>query len=229
MNSKQLDPIGGTVSDAGIAAVFPTPIYIKQYAITDQELDPIRTLIKSNLTSNKKDFYGAMSSNSYLLNDESCKDLRIKLKNYLQEYTYCYLGFQGEFEFLQSWVSVKQPGQEHHPHSHANSIVSGVIYFDNLDDCEPITFIRPGTNSNLAQYSMVPSRNEINNEFTYTQVSFDVKNLMLILFPSYLMHFVGANKSQVNRYSMAFNAIPKYSLGLANDLTELNFSQHRKD
>ena len=52
---------------------------------------------------------------------------------------------------------------------------------------------------------------------------------MLILFPSYLMHFVGANKSQVNRYSMAFNAIPKYSLGLANDLTELNFSQHRKD
>ena len=29
------------------------------------------------------------------------------------------------------------------------------------------------------------------------------------------------NQSEVNRYSLAFNAVPKYQLGLQNDLTQL--------
>jgi len=44
---------------------------------------------------------------------------------------------------------------------------------------------------------------------------------MLLLFPSYLQHTVSINESQVNRYSLAFNSMPRYQLGMMNDLTEL--------
>ncbi len=230
MINKQNQSTGGTVSDAGIAAVFAVPIYLKRQAVLDSDIVALRQLAVNHTQKlSSVEYYGAMSKNSYLLNEPNCVELKNKIKNFVQEYAYCYLGFQGQFEITQSWVSVKAPGQEHHPHSHANSIVSGILYFDNDGDCEPINFLRPGYNANLAHYTMTPIRNEINNEFTFTQVSFSVENYMLVLFPSYLMHFVNINKSNVNRYSMAFNAVPKYSLGNQEQLTELNFSHLGKD
>lgn len=230
MINKQKEATGGTVSDAGIAPIFPIPIYLKRHAVEDSDVNPLRQLaVNETHKVSSIDYYGEMSKNNYLLDSDHCVNLKRKLKQYVQEYAYCYLGYQGQFEFTQSWVSVKKPGQEHHPHSHTNSMISGVLYFDNEGDCEPINFLKPGTSSNLPYYTMTPVRNEVNNEFTFSQVSFAVENYMLILFPSYLMHFVSTNKSYVNRYSMAFNTVPKYSLGNSDELTELDFTRLGKD
>jgi hypothetical protein len=46
---------------------------------------------------------------------------------------------------------------------------------------------------------------------------------MVCLFPSWLAHKVQGNESKTNRYSIAFNAVPKYALGAEKELTELIF------
>ena len=49
------------------------------------------------------------------------------------------------------------------------------------------------------------------------------ENFKLILFPSYLEHFVESNKSDTPRISLSMNTFIKGSIGIKDDLTEVIF------
>ena len=78
--------------------------------------------------------YGEKSKNTYILNEPECKEL----KDFILSHSLTYgkiLGIKcDEYKLTQSWISLKYPNQQHFRHSHSNSVLSGVFYYDTLYD-----------------------------------------------------------------------------------------------
>lgn len=215
---KQLAGAAVNVGNAEVVGLFPIPVYIQQNAVEENDIKNLRDvelLPEHDFTAN----YGFQSASSYILNLPEYSALREKIKYYVNDFANNALGLAGEYEFTQSWVSIKKPYQMHHPHVHPNSIISGVLYFDNVADAESIVFHK---NIDATDYVMRPALDKTKDTiYKHSEAMIQIKNYMLVLFPSYLKHGVMTNQSDVNRYSLAFNAVPKYQLGLQNDLTQL--------
>ena len=63
------------------------------------------------------------------------------------------------------------------------------------------------------------------SKHAWTTFSLEFQPGLLALFPSYLFHSVPVNESDKVRSSVAFNVVPKNSLGQEENLTELNFNK----
>ena len=215
---KQLSSDAVEIGKAEILNLFPIPVYVQKNAVEEDDIKNLRDvelLPEHDFTAN----YGFQSSSSYILDFPTNSKLREKIKYYINDFANNALSFAGEYEITQSWVSIKKPYQMHHPHIHPNSIISGVLYFDNVGSCEGIIFHK---NVDATDFVMRPVLNKLKDSvYQHTEAMIQVENYMLLLFPSYLKHGVMTNQSEVNRYSLAFNAVPKYQLGLQNDLTQL--------
>ena len=215
---KQLSQVSVEQGTAEIINLFPIPVYVQQNSVEENDIKNLRDvelLPEHDFTAN----YGFQSTSSYILNLSENSILREKIKYYINDFANNALGLAGEYEITQSWVSVKKPYQMHHAHVHPNSIISGVLYFDNVTSAENIIFHK---NIDATDYIMRPVLDRTKDTiYQHSEIMVKVNNYMLVLFPSYLKHGVMTNQSEVNRYSLAFNAVPKYQLGLQNDLTQL--------
>jgi len=218
--TSQHQSLNVPTSDAEIVSIFPTPVFVKHNAITYGDLMAIRPLVDNFSDTGLQQIYGNTTADTYILNHSTLSVVRQKLLGYVHEYTTNVLGLAGEYDITQSWISVKQPGQAHLKHNHANSVVSGVLYFDNEDDTEGLVFLK---NESVNGLTLSPIKDtNVNNIYSANTVTLGIKNFMLTLFPSSLMHTVDPNSHSSNRYSLAFNTMPKYQLGMAQSLTEFN-------
>ena len=111
----------------------------------------------------------------------------------------------------QAWLN-KNKSQEYHPtHYHTNSYLSGVLYISCLpNDC--INLIRPTT---LASYGAVNLTfpNKKVTAWNPKVVGVDIKEGDLIIFPSWIPHFVNVNETNKERISLAFNTFPIGEMG----------------
>jgi uncharacterized protein (TIGR02466 family) len=228
--SKQEDYIAkkSDSDDYEVHGLFPIPVYIRENYLEEKDLkilEEIKTLPRTELVDTPN--YGDRSENSYVLNLPYLIPLKLKIQQHITEFANCVMALAGPYEITQSWLSVKRPGQRHIMHSHGNSIISGTFYFDNQEGVDGLTFMK----TEVANcWQMNPLRNpNINNQFSFTEITVNIENNMLILFPSYLCHKVAGNESQHERYCLAFNCVPKYGLGREGDLTELEFSRINRD
>lgn len=207
-----------------VHAIFPVAVYTKENIIDPEKLLPVLEYIKTTpMGSNlRTSVYGEKSENTYILDQPVLQSLKQAINDNVSEYANKVLGLAGGVAITQSWLSVKNPGQEHITHSHSNSIISGVFYFGNGGDVEGLTFSKNAYVSST--WMMDPMINpNISNQFAFTEITLKVENYMICLFPSYLAHKVSTNTTDKPRYSIAFNAVPQYSLGVEGDLTELDF------
>ena len=99
------------------------------------------------------------------------------------------------------WWNINYHKDYNQPHNHRDSILSGVYYIDVPEDSDSkIHFDR----EDEAQYylpRLMPQRNQITAvRATYTPV-----NNGILIFPSWVIHYVDGNKSQKPRISMSFN------------------------
>ena len=229
--SKQEDYIAkkSDTDNYEVHGLFPIPVYIRENYLKEEDLDLFKTLKDSPRSPHVDNtpLYGDRSENSYVLNLPHMIPMKLKIEQHVTEYANCVLALAGEYKITQSWLSVKTPGQRHIMHSHGNSIISGTFYFDNTEEVEGLTFMK----TEVANcWQMSPLRNpNVNNQFSFTEITVDIKNNMLILFPSYLCHKVAGNETKNERYCLAFNCIPKYGLGFEKDLTELEFNRINRD
>ena len=95
---------------------------------------------------------------------------------------------------LNAWFNVNKMGGENLAHSHAGTHVSGVIYFQG-SGTGAISF-----KSLETMYHMVPHNWPFSGTATYLPEDGDI-----ILFPSYLIHWVEPNPIKRERINMAFN------------------------
>lgn len=113
-------------------------------------------------------------------------------------------GFKKEYGFYLSnlWINISQTSAFNRPHIHSDSILSGVYYIDCNVDSGSIVFLHPS----MAQKILI-------NKYTidsFTQFSSGTNFVApqigkLIIFPSWLEHYVEPNVSIEERISIAFN------------------------
>jgi uncharacterized protein (TIGR02466 family) len=102
----------------------------------------------------------------------------------------------------EGWVNVNGKGAFNTPHAHGNYLWSGAYYVDTPEVSSPrsglIEFIDPRRGASGGSELTPPSFSP----------KFQVKprSGLLIIFPSYLLHWVYPNQEEASRVSLAFNA-----------------------
>ena len=102
------------------------------------------------------------------------------------------------------WANVNPLGGSNKPHNHPGAIFSGVFYLQCPDKSGDIHFTHPAVNQNyhFNEYTIT----EYNNVNAGTK-SITPKPGMLLIFPGYQNHYVGANISDKDRIVIGFNMI----------------------
>ena len=120
--------------------------------------------------------------------------------------------FDVEFYFLNSWIVKHYPKDWAQEHMHENSLLSGVYYLDTPKDAGGIVFVKGYNEQEIFPTAITPKVSEY-NYVTSKQMTFKVNPGKLVIFPSNLMHSVEENKSNNNRYSLAFNLFCRGNFG----------------
>ena len=200
-----------------INGIFPCPVYItkRDLNLSSKEEKEIEKLVKGGIKSNVGNF---KTLNSYIF-DSKLKKIKQFCEQQLKIYVKEVINPKEELDFYitQSWLNITRPGEYHHIHSHANSIISGVFYISTEED-DKITFTDP----NIKVKELIKFEQEEYNPFNSTTWFFPSVTNELLLFPSWLTHRVDVNKkATTNRISLSFNTFIKGSLGNKDAKTEL--------
>jgi uncharacterized protein (TIGR02466 family) len=112
------------------------------------------------------------------------------------------------YRIFSSWLTKTDPGGSSDPHSHTNSWLSGV-YYPKGNTSFSIKFY----NDHITQFHTPPKKFNIYNSGEW---SIHPDDNYLILFFSQLRHKIMANNSNEDRYSLAFNILPKGKFGVGD-------------
>jgi uncharacterized protein (TIGR02466 family) len=191
-------------------------ICAENYQFTSSEKKYISELEMIDNTGN------LMSKNDKVLDSKELSKLRLFIDEQIFIFKQKLLQMKdaNEIYITQSWVINSNPNQFHPKHKHPNSVISGVMFFDENNDesLPPIRFHRT--------LEMFPLDFEFDNlnESNAGCRSFETVQGSLILFPSLLEHDVEKNQSDRVRTSISFNTYVRGVVGSREKLTEVNVS-----
>ena len=120
-----------------------------------------------------------------------------------------------DFHITSSWLTKILPSGVSDDHCHSNNWLSG-IYYPDYDPSFQIEFY----NDNKDVFHMEPKEYNIFNSWKWTITP---KKNSLIIFSSRLRHKILENKSSKDRYSLAFNLLPKGVFGDEDSKVHFNF------
>ena len=194
------------------------PLLVWQINLGDILTDKAKKAIDDSLIEGRHNPLGnTTSKSSYVLEHEDLKDfkdaLTLHTKNYFH-YTQ-HPPKETELYITQSWTNLTRQNDEHMGHSHANSLVSAVYYYQTNND--KITFYN-ALGGGLVQLLVA---SEHFNKYNAQSWTVDVKDNDLLIFPSKLSHSVPKKEHTGDRISLAYNTFFKGVIGRHDGLTEL--------
>ena len=204
-----------------IEGLFPTPLYI---ANRDSDLDStekkeIEDIIEEGMYLDSN----MTTHNTYIFNNK-LKKLKQFCEMHIDNYVNQLLNHEEETNYYitQSWLSTTKPGEYHHTHYHSNSLISGTFYISTAEG-DMITCVDPNAGNKERGLKSEPKEHNIWNALEW---SLPVNNNLLLLFPSWLSHYVPINESTRSepRMTIAFNTFAKGIFGNAKFRTELILS-----
>jgi uncharacterized protein (TIGR02466 family) len=205
------------MTKAVIHSIFPTPVYATKIdrGFTKQELQFVKQQ-KKHCISNEGNIN---TKDNYILNRKEFKNIKKFLDKHCKEYLDTVICPKNNIELYitQSWLNYTEANQYHHKHSHPNSVVSGVFYFDSDVKNDKIFFSHPTTYQQIRPETDKEKFNLWNSETWF----FPVETGQLIMFPSSTTHQVETKKGNNTRISLAFNTFYKGTIGSNSLLTEL--------
>jgi len=198
--------------DGLIDHIFGKVIYSTHIDIdTEAIIDNLGIPRKSTKQRAMKDYPDSPKETLYVLERPEFKYLKEAVIEKIYEYTKDVMKWPCDFEITTSWFNEIEPGDGSHSHCHTNALISGVVYLRANPDSGNITF----TDWSYKQIRPIPTEHWIHNAQQWTYVP---ENKMMLIFPSDLWHKIEENKSNENRYSLAFNVMPVGTIG--NDNTD---------
>jgi len=198
------------------------PLFSQPVGVYDLDLDPKKTLKKIKKIpfqpfgqSNEERRYGhrTSASKSYQVLNE-LPDLRDEIHNALLYHIREVLRFNIGFHIFSSWASRTAPQGYALSHCHSNAWLTGCYYMQAHPSFE-IQFKAPV--SPAWHMPFLPGPTHLNIYSAATWIIPSVPGRLLI-FPSVIHHEILRNDSKIDRYSIAFNLIPRGALG-TNDGT----------
>ena len=193
-----------------VHALFPDPVFVKKIDYTDKEFEELKKLPLCNNTKNFK------SVNYSVIELPQFKTLKTKIEECVNDFV-DFLNYDVKLKITLSWLNVSKKGNSHHLHNHANSVLSGVMYFSDDDDPMPEIVFKKYDGKTVWQF--------VNNDGWHwgntSEMQFSPIRGDLILFPSYMFHSVNENPTDKPRYSIAFNTFPCSDFGNVNRLNKV--------
>jgi uncharacterized protein (TIGR02466 family) len=189
--------------------IFPTVVYNADNCLEEEHIESMKKHIMSSY--NKNPITGWQSSPNLTEHKEykSLVDIiHANIKNVFTDLKYEY----DDYVITDMWSNVSKKGEFHRPHTHSNNILSGVYYIqiDNNDRAD-IQFYDPRPQSDV----LTPKVKEQNKENSHVWYWPSIVNRM-VLFPSWLQHYVSTNDSNTPRISIAFNVMLKGIVGASS-------------
>ena len=108
-----------------------------------------------------------------------------------------------DFAITGCWANINPPGSPHNPHTHPNNLLSGVYYVQAPEGADSICFHEP-----RPQVDIISPRYKRTNTYNAMIATQPIKPGLLVIFPSWIVHSVVANRSKGLRISVAFNIMP---------------------
>ena len=202
--------------------LFPIPLYVNTYDGYTTEV--IKYFDSQEMNPAFGGGYGMISKNSYVVDNPVCNELNKFFMSCFEEFATQIMRYRyKELEFAQSWITHKQPGQFHKAHTHPNTLLAGVFYYDWQPDDAAICFSKDVKSFNrsylepslLADYQSYP--------YSQEEIYFTPQQNNFIIFPSYLTHGVPPNKTNRVRKALGVNALTKGTLGDQETISEIIF------
>ena len=174
--------------------------------------------------------YGLHSKNTYIMDEPECVDLKKFVLNLAKDFAQNTLMYDyEEWIFSQTWVSWKEPGQQHVPHTHPNSIISAVFFYGYGEEETPaIQFHKndfAGTGQSIMLREIQTKKGERTSPYAWKTFTVNFKAGLLLMFPSHFRHSVPINQTKYTRKSVSMNIVPKGMIGDPHSLTELLFQK----
>ena len=105
-----------------------------------------------------------------------------------------------EVKITGMWAVINKKNSSNTMHIHSNNYISAAYYVKAPKNCGDIVFYDPRFAATY-RYPKISKTNKLNSNI----VSFQPKEGMLVLFPSYLQHSVNVNKTDEERIVISFN------------------------
>tara|TARA_Y100001951_G_C11194199_1_gene213309 strand:- start:50 stop:706 length:657 start_codon:yes stop_codon:yes gene_type:complete len=206
-----------------VMSIFPTPVVKVNInrSFTKDEIDCISNI--SMMEKSEVKSANRQSEDSYLFDNftnERLKEIKIfceyELKQYLEHIEGVDTDFAG-LRITQSWLNKNKPQEQHLLHFHQNSYLSAVLYIKCLPN-DGINFV----NRSFGLYNNIEFPKKKVTKWNSSGFKQNVTEGDLIIFPSWIMHFVNVNETEnKERISLAFNTFPIGELGNKNGASHL--------
>ena len=210
---------------AEIHSLFPTALYVNTYKEDTTEV--VKYFDSQPMNAASQAAYGEISKNSYIVNHPVCKSLNDFFMQCFEEYATNIMRYRYEkLEFAQSWLTYKQPGMFHKAHTHPNTLLAGVFYYDVQPNDSAICFSKEVKSFNRSY--LEPSLLDDYQQYPFSQeeIYFTPKQNNFIIFPSWLSHGVPPNKTNRVRKALGVNALTKGTLGDQETISEIIFGRY---
>lgn len=210
-----------------IFGLFPIPLYVTTYQGDTTEI--VKYFDSCEMNEANGQGYGMISKNSYILDNPICKDLSDWIMDHFDQFATGIMRYSyEELQFAQSWLTYKLPGQFHKAHTHPNTLIAGVFYYDVQDGDAAICFSKEARSYNRSYLEPSICADYQDHRFSQEEIYFQPKQNNLIIFPSYLTHGVPPNKTDRVRKALGVNALTKGKLGDEETISEIIFGRYAK-
>lgn len=212
------------MSDVHVFNLFPSPLYVTTYHGDTSEIVKYFDSCEMN---DPKNGYGLISKNSYIIDSPICKPLADFFMFHFREFATGIMRWDyEELQFAQSWLTYKRPGQFHKAHTHPNTLLAGVFYYDTQENDAALCFSKEARSYNRSY--LEPSLLPDYQEYPYSQeeIYFKPQRNNFIIFPSYLTHGVPPNRTNRVRKALGVNALTKGKLGDRETISEIIFGRY---
>ena len=147
-----------------------------------------------------------ISNNKYFLEQKQLNFLKELLTYDFNQYVKEVYKWNNNFKITTSWISKVEPGKNSHWHNHNNCMYSGILYLQTDKNTGKIMF----NQFDLKRFELEPTEW---NDYNSNELCVEPKDKTLVYFPSEIFHKIEENKSNITRYSLAFNFTPIGVLG----------------
>jgi len=180
-----------------VESLFPSFLY-NEIIPFDMDLDYIKDLEYERYG----DGTGYTSTNQTILLEKPFIELKKQIDHHINVLHYEVLqSCQGTPVHVSSWINYHTPGDYAPVHNHTNTYYSGVYYLNSPIDGGGIFFHHP----QLMRSRMLKVQYHTDNIWNSDIYFYELQKNSLLIFPSNLPHSTQVNKSNQNRYSLAFN------------------------
>ena len=193
--------------------LFSAHIFLIDNVIPEKDILDIRKHIISTYNSDTKNWQSIADLHKMIIYDTLTDKILEYSKNVFDKLELKY----DSFKITDMWSNVLKPGETHRPHTHSNNMLSGVYYVDAVET-SGIIFTDPRPQAGVIQPDV--NKQILDNA---SVVKYDSATNRMILFPSWLQHYVPVNETNKNRISVAFNIMFKGLVGSSTEYQSAEF------